>query len=87
MRDRASVIILRRDNRLGETGDDHLQLTMVLTRSRSDPALGPPSHDPCDPIESSDGYWQACVGVLLEKADLIVIDISSFSTSMSWELE
>ena len=39
------------------------------------------------PIESSDAYWQACVGTLLERADVIVMDISNFSASMSWELE
>jgi hypothetical protein len=39
------------------------------------------------PIESSDDYWQACVGTLLEHADVIVMDISNFSASMSWELE
>jgi len=38
------------------------------------------------PIESSDEFWQACVGVLLEKAELVVMDVSSFSNSMAWEI-
>ena len=38
------------------------------------------------PTATSDEYWQRSVGVLLEKAELVVMDISSFSASMGWEI-
>jgi hypothetical protein len=38
------------------------------------------------PIETSDEYWQQCVGLLLEKADLIVMEVSNFSDAMAWEI-
>ena len=38
------------------------------------------------PIATSDEYWQRAVGSLLEKAELVVMDISSFSVSMEWEI-
>ena len=38
------------------------------------------------PVRSSDSHWQACVALLLEQADVVVMDISSFSEAMSWEL-
>jgi hypothetical protein len=38
------------------------------------------------PIQTSDEYWQTCVGLLLDKADIVVMDVSIFSTSMAWEI-
>jgi len=38
------------------------------------------------PIHTSDEFWQSCVGLLLEKADLIVMDVTGFSTHMAWEI-
>jgi hypothetical protein len=38
------------------------------------------------PIATSDEYWQRSVGILLEKADMVVMDISSFTASMGWEI-
>jgi hypothetical protein len=38
------------------------------------------------PTATSDEYWRRSVGVLLEKAELVVMDISNFSASMEWEI-
>lgn len=38
------------------------------------------------PVVSSDEFWQPCVEALLEKADLVVMDISSLSDSLDWEI-
>jgi len=38
------------------------------------------------PVVSSDEFWQPCVEALLENADLVVMDISSLSDSLDWEI-
>lgn len=37
-------------------------------------------------IRSSDEYWRACVELLLERADLALIDISEPSEALQWEV-
>jgi len=37
-------------------------------------------------IQSSDECWQSCVRLLLDKADLVVADISNLHTSLLWEI-
>jgi hypothetical protein len=39
------------------------------------------------PVQSSDACWQSCVATLLDGADVVVMDITRFSESMSWELQ
>ena len=38
------------------------------------------------PTATSDEYWQRVVSALLDKADLVVMDLSGFSASMAWEV-
>jgi hypothetical protein len=37
-------------------------------------------------IRSSDEYWRACVDSLLERSDLVLVDISQPSDALEWEL-
>lgn len=38
------------------------------------------------PVRASDEYWQRCVAVLLEHADLVVVDVSVPRDTLLWEI-
>ncbi len=38
------------------------------------------------PIKSDDGHWQDCVNLLLEEANLVVVDVSNPKETLHWEI-
>jgi hypothetical protein len=45
------------------------------------------SRDPFFPITCSDLAWQACVRAVVERADVVLMDVSVLSPNMLWELD
>ncbi len=45
------------------------------------------SRDPFFPITCSDVAWQACVRAVVERADVVLMDVSVLTPNMLWELD